>query len=425
MTWSYRPKRDDLIVPSIYLLWGLPHHAPKSTEWRGASGMRVFGDPRYGTPHRTSRAILIYIATMCVDRGLTFEGSLAEINDMFQASWPMSLLERHFLSLVHSSFECTDTACTCPPTGCQGRQRVAFDVRYKSEAHTFQVTVSPEFQRCAYLGLECPTERLRPLVQSDDLASLDLLFWYLQRLKDNLTEPVGLFDTGGPFEYIKSASARYRKTKEFLRLHPKVVAVCPDSPFHYDRAKKEIIYDPDRPQVVQTTADVEHDSVECAAKVVDETLPEPVATPDLARAPALEQTAAEATAAEATAAEEPPAPVPARRRAARPRARRRIPSVARTAKLAPPFRPFKLPDLPAGLDRPALPPRPKRPVAPTALAPPVRPDRPSLPSRPQPLSAQVQTSRGRSPPAGPQQQWDALLARARALLGSHALEREG
>ena len=175
MTWTYRPKRDDLIIPNIYLYWGIPHHAPSGTEWRASSGMRVFGNPRYGLPHKTSRAILIYLATMGTDRHKRFEGSLAEINEMFDADWSMASLEKHFLIVTHSEFECTETACACPRV-CSGRQRVVYDVRYRPENHTFRVTISDELHRSAGRGIECPREHIQAFVRQNALASLDLYF---------------------------------------------------------------------------------------------------------------------------------------------------------------------------------------------------------------------------------------------------------
>ena len=428
MTWTYRPKRDDLIIPNIYLYWGIPHHAPSGTEWRASSGMRVFGNPRYGLPHKTSRAILIYLATMGTDRHKRFEGSLAEINEMFDADWSMASLEKHFLIVTHSEFECTETACACPRV-CSGRQRVVYDVRYRPENHTFRVTISDELHRSAGRGIECPREHIQAFVRQNALASLDLYFWYMKRTKERDWSSVGFLTSEGPMGYIKSARDKSRKRGEMRRVHRVVAQMFPELPFHL-APKDRIEYDPDRPQELLELSDdevhedavdahemasadqpmvVEADVSSSEERVDPVTVPEPtpMETPTVAR-PSVEQTA-------------PPRPKP---RPTPPRRMRSRPA-SRPMRTTPAFRPFQLSELPAGLTRPTLPARPTLPERPSALVRPRRPERLRPLERPQLPSSNARLQPGRSPPTGPPEQWDALLTRARALLGAHALEREG
>ena len=239
-------KENKFRIPQLILHWGLPHRAPKGLTWAGSSGVTVQGHPDHGLPYLRARAILIYLATKQCVEGDSFSGSLAEINEWFDIDWPLKNLEHHFLRVVHAVSGCTDR-CPCDHGRCQGQEnRVAYWVNYDRKAHRFDIVLTEQFRHSMERGVWSPCAPVRRLVQTDQMAALDLFTFYMWRWQRMKCAVMETFGETGPFVFIKSAQARYRKRNELYRLHQRVAEVWPDCPFHVSRDGNRIIRDANR-----------------------------------------------------------------------------------------------------------------------------------------------------------------------------------
>ena len=219
--------------------------------YRAQSGLLLHAHKDHGLPFLRARVILIYLATRASREGESFAGSLADINRWFDIDWPMDNLQEHFLRVVHTEVSCPEGGCLCAPEPCYGRTPVAHAIAYNSDDHRFRVTLSRGFMRMVHRGNHTPAAPILRLVQLDQLAALDLFTFYMWRWQSAQCAKMESFGDTGPFVYIKSATARYRKRHELFRMHQRVVEVWPDCPYHVSTDGNRILCHPDKRQRVK------------------------------------------------------------------------------------------------------------------------------------------------------------------------------
>ncbi len=236
-----------IVVPRVYMYWGMSHRAPKRCEWHARSGLRLKGHHGHGIPFHRARAVLLYLGDKVLEQGRAVTGTLAEIVDLFDIGWPVANLEKHFLSVVYGKYECSEGLCVCRPMPCTRIHRVAHDARYCHQNQAFRLLISLGFYRSVLRGVRCPLEPVAALIRRNQFAALDLLVWYSWRLKRTELDTVDALGAAGPFQLITTAAKGYRQRKELIRIHRIITDVWPNCPFQVSTDGNRIVHKPERP----------------------------------------------------------------------------------------------------------------------------------------------------------------------------------
>lgn len=225
---------EEVVVPWLFLRFGLYNDRPREGVWISNDGIRITGKGARGAPFGSSRVILLFLAQRAAELGPVVRGSLRDICTMFGMNWrkSRSTLENHLRRVIESDYEEVEPSCPCCQDSCHRGQRLDFIERayYCSTSGNFEITLHPGFVEEIQRSPRSPLARVREFILEQQFAALDLHIWYRWAEHIGLTD-VDPFGEDGPYRLLSIACAGPKQRSDLRARHKIVARIDPDTPF--------------------------------------------------------------------------------------------------------------------------------------------------------------------------------------------------